>query len=295
MKDKQSKIGIVKSHFLDSGAFSQWALAQKYHQEYGGDKWDYYNTPDFWKYVDDYAAFVKKYQIAIDLYANVDVIPNPELTWRNQRYLEKEHGLRPVPVVHYKTNTKWLRRYMKAGYELIALGGLVGSTMKRSCRDWVDECFDIVCDTPKRLPKVKIHGFGITSYKYLLRYPWWSVDSAAWDKVSSYGGVYIPHKRKGKFVFDTAPYLLKCSMESPERKKRNHFLNISERERRIIKEWFSLINIPVGKLEGEEVKEKGAVTYHVYRRIANLYFFQRFVDSLPSWPWSFQMRQDTLL
>ena len=291
------KKGFIKSHFLDSGAFTQWSLALKWHQENErSDRWGYYDTPEFYQYMDNYAAFIKKYKIAIDLYANVDVIPNPELTWRNQKYLEKKHGLKPVPVVHYPTNTKWLKKYMKAGYEIIGLGGLVGSTIKKSCRDWIDECFDIVCDTPDRLPKIKIHGFGVTAYKFLLRYPWWSVDSAAWDKIASYGGICVPHKRKGKFVFNTAPYLMKISMESPGRRTRKHFLTMPQKERDIIKEWLSFIDIPIGNLDEKgEVKEQGAVTFHVYRRIANLIFYDMMVKSLPEYPWSFRKKKRMLL
>jgi len=293
---KRKRIGIVESHFLDSGAFTLWTKAAEYHKKHGGGKWDFYETKEFWDYIDSYAAFVKEYKIAIDLYANVDVIPNPELTWRNQKYLEKKHGLSPVPVVHYPTDTKWLRRYMKAGYKIIGLGGLVGNSMKKSCQTWIDECFDIVCDTPNRLPKVKIHGFGVTSYKFLLRYPWWSVDSATWDKTAMYGGICVPHKRKGKFVFDTPPYTMKISMESPQVKTRNHFLTMAQRERDIVKDWLEFIKIPIGSLDKKgEVKEQGAVTFHVYRRIANLLFYDMMVKSLPKWPWPFKIKKETLL
>ena len=68
----------VKSHFLDSGAFSLFSIAQKYQKENNCDVWDFYNTKEFWKYINDYAKFIKKYKIAIDLYANLDAIPNPE-------------------------------------------------------------------------------------------------------------------------------------------------------------------------------------------------------------------------
>lgn len=293
---KEKKIGIVESHFLDSGAFTLWTKAAEYHKEHGGDEWAYYDTDEFWEYIDSYAAFIKEYKVAIDLYANVDAIPNPGLTWRNQKYLEKKHGLSPVPVVHYPTNTKWLKRYMNAGYKIIGLGGLVGSMMKKSCQNWIDECFDIVCDTPNRLPKVKIHGFGVTSYKSLLCYPWWSVDSAAWDKIASFGGICVPHKRGGKFVFNTPPYIMKISMESPQAKTRSHFLTLSQGERDIVKDWLKFIDIPIGKLDKKgEVKEKGVVTFHVYRRIANLLFYDMMVKSLPEWPWPFRMKEETLL
>lgn len=287
-KIKTPKIGNIKSHFLDSGAFSQWTLALKYFEDNKCGRWDYYDLPEFWEYADNYAKFVKKYKAAIDLYANIDVIPNPELTWRNQQYLEQKHGLKPVPVVHYTTDLKWLKMYIKKGYPIIGLGGLVGSTMKKHCISWLDECFRVICDTPDNMPKVKIHGFGVTSYRYLLRYPWWSVDSAAWDKIASFGGICVPHKRKGKFIFDEAPYIMKVSMESPERKKKSHYLSLSEKKKQIINDWLELIKIPLGSLDEKgEVKDQGVITYHVYRRIANLYFYDMMVKSLPKYPWPF--------
>src|SRR5262245_48519493 len=122
------EFGHVRSHFFDSGSFTLWTKAREYAQgKPEKRKWDYYDKEDFWKYIDSYAAFVKRYKIAIDLYANVDVIPNPELSWRNLKYLEDKHGLTPVPVIHYGTDLEWLKRHMASGYDIIGLGGLVGS------------------------------------------------------------------------------------------------------------------------------------------------------------------------
>lgn len=166
-------VGCVESHFLDSGAYTLWTRAEEWAKEKGKKETDFYETQEHWSYLDAYANFIKENQVAIDLYANVDAIGFPEITWRNQQYLEEKYGLRPVPVVHYRTDLKWLEHYLKRGYDLIGLGGLVGSTAEDHCRGWIDSCFELVCDTPDRLPKVKIHGFGVTTYELLIRYPWY--------------------------------------------------------------------------------------------------------------------------
>jgi hypothetical protein len=294
IKDKQV---YVKSHFLDSGAFSLLSKAKKYQEEHGGSKWAYYDTDEFWEYADKYASFIKRYKRGIDLYANLDAIPNPELTWRNQKYLEEKHGLKPVPVVHYGTSLDWLKKYIDAGYELIGLGGLVGNTVMMNCKVWIDRCFNFVCDNPERLPSVKLHGFGVTSWHLLTRYPWWSVDSAAWDKAASYGGIYVPKKTGGQWDFiGKPPYVMKVSMESPTKKDRGHVFSISKMEEKIIREWVDFIKVPFGKWDGDERIEEGIVTFHVYRRIANLYYFQMLADSLPEWPWPFnKTRRATLI
>lgn len=236
---------------------------------------------------DSYAEFVKKYAVAIDYYANVDVIPNPELTWRNQQHLESK-GLTPVPVVHYTTDLKWLAHYIDLGYPIVALGGLVGSTSQDECRAWIDRAFDMVCDAPDRLPKVCIHGFGVTSYDLLLRYPWWSVDSTSWTKVGAFGGILVPHKRGGKFIFTEQPYMIPISKDSPATKIRGrHFSTLSRAEKQVIQEWLDLIGVKLGKMEGEEITEFGVMTRHTERRVANLYFFELMRKSLPQYPWPF--------
>lgn len=287
------EVGCVKSHFLDSGAFTLWTTSAQYAKENKTDRWAFYYTDEFWQYCDDYADFIKKYSYGIDLYANVDVIPNPKLTYRNQKYLEDCHELTPVPVVHYTTDLKWLRRYIDEGYKIIGLGGLVGSTSEDSCKAWIDAAFEIVCNTPDRLPKVKIHGFGVTTYTLMTRYPWWSVDSTTWTKIGAYGGIFIPHKRGGKFVFNVPPYLMKVSNDAPDRKLQGkHVLTISPLEKKIVQEWLDFIGIPLGKYsKGGEVLEHGVVTRHTERRGANLLFFEMMRRSLPKYPWPFTSKR----
>jgi len=293
--------GCVSSHFLDSGAFTLWTRARKYAEENHCSQWDFYDTPDFWQYADDYAEFVKKYSEAITLYANLDAIPNPVLSWRNQKYLENKHGLKPVPVVHRGTNLKWLKRYIDAGYEYVGLGGMVGTGTSKSLSRWLDECFEVICDTPDRTPRIKVHGFGVTSYKMLINFPWWSVDSVTWAKAGGFGRVLVPHKRNGKFDFGQNPYIIVTSVESNKiNSKTNdeHTLTLSPLAKRVLTEWLDEIGIPLGEFELDKnqipkkdkdgnpiVITNGVITRHTERRAANILFFERLCQWLPEWPW----------
>lgn len=275
----------VESHFLDSGAFSLNPKAKEY-AEKTGDRWGFFNTPLFWRYMKRYVRFVKKYKIAIDLYANVDVIGNAELTWRNQQWLEKR-GLEPVPVVHYDTDPKlkWLKHYINKGYELIGLGGLVSNMGTPACRKWIDNCFEYICNNPERLPCVKLHGFGVSNFRLLVRYPWWSVDSTTWIKVGGYGNILVPHKRKGEFTFKVDPYIIAVSTKSRKMEGGLHYLNLNPVLQAIIKEWLEYIDVPLGKGDGEKEEDRG-VTNNRYARVkANLLFFEKLRDSIPEWPW----------
>jgi hypothetical protein len=287
------EVGCVKAHFLDSGAFTLWSRADEFAKKEKRSKWDFYDTDEFWEYVDEYAAFIKKYSYGIDYYANVDAIPDPDITWRNQKYLEGAHGLNPIPVVHYKTDLSWLKKYIDHGYEYIALGGLVGSADQDLCKRWLDRAFNIICNTKDRLPRVKTHGFGVTTYSLLLRYPWYSVDSTTWTKAGGFGTIWVPHRRRGKFVFGIGrvfqhPYIINVSMDSPAMKDRKHLLRWSLYVQGVVRDWLDHCGIPLGKVAKDgTVLEEGVLTHHTFRRAANLHFFEALCNSLPKYPWPY--------
>lgn len=276
-----------KSHYLDSGSFSLMVNAKRYAKANNCDPMLYYDTAEFWQYVDDYCKFVTKYRAAIDDHSVMDVIPNAERTWKCQQYME-DYGLNPVPVVHYGTDLKWLKKYMDRGHKFIAIG-VMGKHGQVECRNWLDKVFQMVSD-PDGFPVVKLHGFAITRWELLVRFPWWSVDSASWLKIGAFGGVMLPHKRKGEFVFTEPPHIVKCAHESPERKKAGgHLLTMSPMEQSVFYEWLEKINIPLGKMNYiGEIKKIGVINDHSSRLTANLIYFEELAKHVPKWPWAFR-------
>lgn len=281
MKTDPEGVGLF---FLDSGAFSMKGKATEYAKKNGGNRWAYYDTKEFWDYVDAYAAFVKEHQEGIDYYVNVDAIGNPELSWKSQRYLEKRHKLKPVPVVHCGSDVKWIEKYMAAGHDLIGLGGGL-IDWKAS---WLDKVFAMVCNSPGNLPTVRLHGFAMTGYKNLIKYPWWSVDSATWTKVGANGNIMVPHKRGKEYTFGVRPYIVPVSNDSSAPSGK-HYNSMSPRERKIIDEWLELIEVPFGKTDKDgTVIEYGVTNRHSERKIANLKFFEGLRNWLPAYPWPFK-------
>lgn len=290
----------VGPFFLDSGAFSLYYRSKevKTLQDRLQYDYSYYESDEYWAYVDAYAKFVKDNEDAMDYYANVDVLYNPELTWKTQKCLEDEYGLSPVPVIHLRTDLKWLHKYLKAGYDYIGLGG----ASRGGARPWFDQVFDGLCPKPKRLPVVKTHGFATTSYPNMVRYPWFSVDSASWVKAGAYGRIYVPHKRNGKYVFDVSPYCMAVSSESPMLKKKGqHILTLGSGEKgkaySIVAEWLDLIGVPMGKVGPKnEIIEWGVSSHDKPRYMANLRFFEALCKWLPEYPCPFKYYpKDTLL
>lgn len=282
---KKYKMLKINSHFFDSGAFGQLNESLKYQKENRCSRWDYFYTKEFWSYMKKYVLFIKKYKHAIDLYANIDVIGNAELTWRNQRWLEKR-GLTPVPVIHYLTDDKlkWLNHYINKGYKIIGLGGLVGNMSREECETWIENCFDFVCNNPQRIPCVKLHGFGVSSFKMITKYPWFSTDSTKWIKVAAFGSIIVPRKINGKYRYKNCPpHLIQVSEKQKEISVRKHYLKLNHKTKREINAWLEHINVPVGSINGKD----GVINNRQYRIKANIIYHEKLREHLPDWPWPY--------
>lgn len=295
--------------FLDSGAhslYNKYVIKRK--DELRANKWDMYESEEFEKYMRSYVKFVKKFDHAIDYYANIDVIFNPELSWQNLKRLESM-GINPVPVIHHGTPVKWIEKHLEEGYEYLGIGGLGQEVTKAQYYSWADKVFEILCPASNGYqPIARTHGFAMTSYDLIMRYPWWSVDSASWIKAAAYGMIYIPKKHNGSFayfreakvsgetqrVFDLRPssYSVSSRYDKKERPKKKAQLfatdaalieNYEAQPRAIkalIQDWLNYIGIPLGSVdENGEMVEYGVISHHKARAHANLLYFQTMADS----------------
>ena len=283
--------------FLDSGAFSLYVehvRKRKQNLDVGTDyEYAYYDTSDFWAYVDQYARFVQDHIDVIDYYTTVDVIYNAEKTWEVQQYLEQEHGLRPIPVIHCGADMAWVRHYVERDYTYVGIGGYAAGMGKPTMLGWTTRLFQEICPAPDYLPCVGLHGFAMTNYEMLWRYPWKSVDSATWAKLGAYGNIMVPHKRRGTFVFDEDPYVISVSQSASALKMPGkHYKTLASGERTVVAEWLERIGIPFGETAADgSVIEPGVCNRYAERKIANLLFFEQLRASLPDWPWSFRIKK----
>lgn len=217
------------SLFLDSGAYS--AFAQ--------------NTSIN---INNYIAFIKEHQDYIDVYANLDVIGDAEKTLENQKKMEAA-GLHPIPCYHHGEDIKYLHFYVN-NYSYIALGGLVGGLGSSAMAEHLDKCFAIICDQSSCLPKVKVHGFGMTSLELMLRYPWWSCDSTSWVLTGRFGGIFVPKLRNGEYLYSENPFKINVSNRSPSSKEEGqHFFTMSKMEQEVILEYFQERGYIIGRSE----------------------------------------------
>lgn len=165
-----------KQVFLDSGAFSAFTKGAQV----------------------DVKAYCEYIHRNIDIIENVegslcasvlDGIGDPLKTYQNQTIMEG-YGVRPLPCFHYGEDERYLEHYI-ANYEYITLGGMVPISTPQLIH-WLDRLWERhLCDASGN-PRVKVHGFGLTSLPLMKRYPWYSVDSSTWVMWSANGMLLVP-------------------------------------------------------------------------------------------------------
>lgn len=184
--------------FLDSGAFS--AFTKGVEVDIRG-----------------YCDYIKR---NLDIIENVDGalcasvldgIGDPLKTWQNQMAME-QMGVRPLPCFHYGEDERYLEWYIE-NYDYITLGGMVPISTPQLFH-WLDRIWDKYLTDGSGRPRLKVHGFGLTTQALMERYPWYSVDSSSWVQIAANGGILLPG-------FGAIP----VSTNSPAAKQYNRHLN----------------------------------------------------------------------
>ncbi len=173
---------------VDSGAFTAWTKGKEVK-------------------IDEYIQHLEENKDIIDHthITNLDVIkwgekgttPTPQdyedgarQGWENYLYLKKK-GWITMPVFHQGENLVWLEKMLQ---ECDVVGVSHNKDLPPDKVDeWLYGCFSTIHQLKKE--NVKIHGFGITSPELIAKYPYNSVDSAAWALTSAFGSVLTPYGR----------------------------------------------------------------------------------------------------
>ncbi|MGE4486322.1 MAG: hypothetical protein AB7C95_00680 [Synergistaceae bacterium] len=202
--------------FLDSGAFSAFTKGAEV------------DLPAYCDYILANEDIIRHASV-------LDGIGDPLKTWQNQQEMESR-GTRPLPCFHYGEPVEYLQHYID-NYEYITIGGMVPITTPQ-LKYWLDEIWDKYLTDANGVPKLKVHGFGLTAIPLMERYPWYSVDSSAWIQGGSNGSILMP-----KFG------ALSISHNSPNRKKLNQHLDtLPEPQKRAIIEYIESKGFDVERL-----------------------------------------------
>jgi hypothetical protein len=168
--------------FMDSGAFAGYTRGVKIDLE-------------------QYCAYIKRHEGLWHAVAGLDVIGDHVATRENCQRM-RDLGVEPVETFHKASPISELEGILqRCGY--LALGGLVssdpgtegkrGTTGRQFLQRHLDRCWDVI-DQVK--PRPRVHVFGVTSQWVLMRYPWYSADSAGAILSGAMGGVRTWHRHR---------------------------------------------------------------------------------------------------
>lgn len=189
--------------FLDSGAFSAFSLGV---------------TID----LAAYCQYCLRNPDIIEVVSVLDGIGDPLKTFQNQLAME-QRGVRPLPCFHYGEDERYLKWYLDH-YDHITLGGMV-PVHKDQLIHWLDRMWGKYLTLPNGMPRLKVHGFGLTRLSLMQRYPWYSIDSSSWVQSAAHGAIMIPELGT---VF--------VSSASPARKEEGrHFSTMTPMEQRVVR------------------------------------------------------------
>lgn len=162
--------------FLDSGAFSAWTLGATL------------SIPDYCDYIKRNQDIIRVEDGAL-MASVLDGIGDAQKTFENQMEMER-NGVRPLPCFHYGEDERYLEWYVSR-YSYITIGGMVGKTPQQ-LELWLDRIWDRYLTDASGNPRIKVHGFGLTSIPLMERYPWYSCDSSSWIQATSFGVIVTP-------------------------------------------------------------------------------------------------------
>lgn len=175
----------LKSFLLDSGAFT-------FMQGKAAVNWD--------AYVEEYAAYIRKYDIDLFFELDIDAIVGLKEVERLRLKLEKLTGKKPIPVWHISRGKDYFVKMCKE-YPYVAIGGIVTQEVPRAV---YEKAFPWFIKTAHD-NGAKIHGLGYTSIEGLHKYHFDSVDSTAWLYGNRGGYLYKFNPRTGMMEKYEAP------------------------------------------------------------------------------------------
>lgn len=255
---------------LDSGAFSAWNRKEVID-------------------INAYIEFVHSVKDHLESYVSLDVLPFgaekkrsaesveacAQASYDNLKIFHNE-GLKPIPVFHQGERFYWLEKMISEGERYIGL-----STRKdlwvRSQQVWLDKCFTLLTDS-NGWPIVKTHGFGITKFELMNRYPWATVDSTTWALHSGFGALLVPqmgYGRKPNYLAPPHGILVTGELQSSASAMRRQHDRFAVHSKSALLDWVEqYLSEHVKGVTFGELRHSPAM-----RRRANLIYFRNAVEA----------------
>ena len=251
--------------YVDSGAHTLYNNNVLKKQGYndaikkGQDPFAFYDSQSFKDYLEGYIEFLHLHKHCLEFYVTLDVIKNPQRTWDVLKYMES-CGLHPMPVYHYGEDISWYKK-MIDNYEYVGIGGLGQEISKTRFFPFADKLFKMICNEDGT-PRLKTHGFAVTSLEVLKQYPWHTTDSSTWTTLSRSGTVFIPKLNRQK-AYDFLGIPVSVAVTEQRLKSKTHFNNLTPSVQKHILDYLGTLNLDLPKI----------TEFFHFRDVANIRFF----------------------
>lgn len=258
---------------LDSGAYSLYTTKAVGYDHRGkmirgsssiqNRKTNFYDTKEFYDYVQGYMDYVKFFGKAFEFHVTVDVIMEAEMTDRILRIFD-EAGLVPMPVLHYNAGDEYLKKWANK-YPYLGIGGVPRNTTLSKYIEHGNKVFGYLGNTKD----VKTHGFAVTAFQLLTIWPWYSVDSTSPSVHGRFGNLMLPafHRHNRKLVLDYGNINKIMIVSERRRNHKDHIYNLGSEHLKSATEYLESLGMSV-----EEV-----TTEHLARDVCNYVWIDRFL------------------
>lgn len=138
--------------------------------------------------LEDYAAWLERWAHRVHAYASLDVLFDPEATMANTARLRELGAKDAMPVFHLGSPMEVFERYV-AEEPYVGVGGMASGTLTmKDARLW--KYLDVL-HGKAAAAGTRLHGFGLSSWPVVKRFPWYSFDSSTAGSGYRYGRVLV--------------------------------------------------------------------------------------------------------
>lgn len=177
-----------------------------------------------------------------------------EKSYNNWKLL-KEIGIETIPIYHLGTDEKWLKAYLEET-DYIGIGAIANLDTTQRLMG-LSRIWKQYLTTKDGLPKVRVHGLGLTAIDIMVRYPWYSVDSFTPVISAVWGNILLPridHKKEPHY-FDMR--IIKASDQGMHMINiENSYLAVPKINRDIYSEMIKELDFELGDIAWQEKKDR---------------------------------------
>jgi hypothetical protein len=117
--------------------------------------------------------------------------------------------------------------------------------------------------------KMRWHGFGVTSYEIMKRYPWFSCDSTSWMRAGAMGQIKVPQIDIKERPFMNSKIQVALTKRSGMSASNLHFDSLSPAEQEFVREYLKRINVSFDEASADGSSGVSA------RQHANLHYWKQ--------------------